>query len=88
MDRGIGHRRIELDGTRQIRRGPSDTSNGLPVGVVEDLGGELATVLIGGDRSELNIERSAIVRLALSDEVALRELVRDEELSKRQVVRS
>ena len=71
MDRGVGHRRIKLDGTRQIRRRPSDTSNGLPVGVVEDLGGELSAVLMRSNRSELNVERSPIVRLALSDEIAL-----------------
>ena len=88
MDRGVGYRRIELDGTRQIRCCPSDTSNGLPIGLVEDLGGELSAILMGGDRSELNIERSAIIGLALGDEIALRELVRDEELSKRLVVES
>ena len=88
MDGRIGYRRIELDGAWQIRSCPSDTGNGLAVGVVEDLCGELPAVLVGSNRSELNIERSIIVRLALRDEIALGELVGDEQLSEQLAVRS
>jgi hypothetical protein len=88
LDGRIGYGRIELDGTRQIWSCPSDTGNGFSVGVVEDLGSELPAVLVGGNGSELKIEQSAIYGLSLSDEIALRELVGDEELSERLVVRS
>jgi len=56
--------------------------------VVKDLCGELPAVLVRGDRSELDIERLTVVGLALRDEIALRELVGDDELGERLVVRS
>jgi hypothetical protein len=84
----MGYGRIELDGAWQIWSHPSDTSDRFSVGLVEDLGNELLAVLVGSDSSDLVIERSVIFGRAVCDEIALRELVRDEELSKRLVVRS